>query len=200
MREEEYAYYVNKLPQNVGLETWIWRQIVTSQRAHAKYKWRSYAAEWTPPHENILRTPLDMFVALENVDSILSLADWVCVQLLHWQPGFLLEQNDRVYIRKQSKNYVKCQFYCSRPRILRNMQIEDQLKSTSNLLALSQTVSWKLRIQVLKNGTARRSRFHSLPLQNAVHWSHEESSNSAQKNTKSLIANCHLKSVLAKDI
>ena len=49
MRVEDYTHSVNKLPQNVGLETWIWRQIVTSQRAHAKYKWRSYAAEWTPP-------------------------------------------------------------------------------------------------------------------------------------------------------
>jgi len=29
VRVEEYAYYVNKLRQNVGLETWIWRQIVT---------------------------------------------------------------------------------------------------------------------------------------------------------------------------
>jgi len=27
-RVEEYRYYVNKLSQNVGLETWIWRQIV----------------------------------------------------------------------------------------------------------------------------------------------------------------------------
>jgi len=27
-------YYVNKLHQNVGLETWKWRQIVTSQTAH----------------------------------------------------------------------------------------------------------------------------------------------------------------------
>ena len=29
---EKYAYHVNKLRQNVGLETWKWRQIVTSQR------------------------------------------------------------------------------------------------------------------------------------------------------------------------
>ena len=34
VRAEEYAYCVNKLRQNVGLETWIWRQIVTSQTAH----------------------------------------------------------------------------------------------------------------------------------------------------------------------
>ena len=30
LRVEEYAYYVNKLRQNVGLKTWIWHQIVTS--------------------------------------------------------------------------------------------------------------------------------------------------------------------------
>jgi len=35
---EKYAYYVNKLRQNVGLETWKLRQIVTSQTAHTKYK------------------------------------------------------------------------------------------------------------------------------------------------------------------
>ena len=34
----EYAYCVKKLRQNFGLETWIWRQIVTSQTAHTKYK------------------------------------------------------------------------------------------------------------------------------------------------------------------
>jgi len=43
-----YAYYVNKLRQNVGLETWLWRQIETSQAAHAKYKWPPYATEWIP--------------------------------------------------------------------------------------------------------------------------------------------------------
>jgi len=42
-------YYVNKLRQNVGLETWIWRHIVTSQTAHTKYKWPPYATEWNPP-------------------------------------------------------------------------------------------------------------------------------------------------------
>ena len=42
---EEYAYYVNK-PR---LKTWIWRQIVTSQTAHTKYKWPPSATEWTPP-------------------------------------------------------------------------------------------------------------------------------------------------------
>jgi len=35
---EKYAYYVNKLRQNVGLETWKLRQIVTSQTAHTKCK------------------------------------------------------------------------------------------------------------------------------------------------------------------
>jgi len=49
MRVDEYAYYVNKLRQNVGLETWKWRQIVTSQTAYTKYKWPPYATEWNPP-------------------------------------------------------------------------------------------------------------------------------------------------------
>jgi len=34
---EKYAYYVNKLRQNVGLETWKWCQIVTSQTVHTKW-------------------------------------------------------------------------------------------------------------------------------------------------------------------
>jgi len=55
---EKYAYYVNKLRQNVGLETLTWRQIVTSQTAHTKYKWPPYATEWNRRHENFLRTPL----------------------------------------------------------------------------------------------------------------------------------------------
>ena len=41
---EEYAYFVNKL----RLKTWIWRQIVTSQTAHTKYKWPLSATEWNP--------------------------------------------------------------------------------------------------------------------------------------------------------
>jgi len=49
VRVEEYAYYVNKLRQNIGLETWIWRKIVTSQTAHTKYKQPPYATEWNPP-------------------------------------------------------------------------------------------------------------------------------------------------------
>ena len=55
---EEYAYYVNKLRQNLGLETWKWRKIVTSQTAHNKYKWPPYDPELKIPHENFLRTPL----------------------------------------------------------------------------------------------------------------------------------------------
>jgi len=58
MRVEEYAYCVNNLPQNIGSETWIWRQILTSQTAHTKYKWPPYATEGNHPHENFLRTPL----------------------------------------------------------------------------------------------------------------------------------------------
>jgi len=46
---EKDACYVNKLRQNVGLETWKWCQIVTSQRAHTKYKWPPYDPERTPP-------------------------------------------------------------------------------------------------------------------------------------------------------
>jgi len=40
--------YVNKLRLNVGLETWKWRQIVTSQTAHTKYKWLPHDAETNP--------------------------------------------------------------------------------------------------------------------------------------------------------
>jgi len=59
VRVEEYAYYVNKFRQNVGLETWLWRDVKL---------WRH--KQWTPntnahhtplnetPHENFLRTPL----------------------------------------------------------------------------------------------------------------------------------------------
>jgi len=57
MRVQNYAYYVNKLRQNVGWETWIWRQIVTSQRPHTTKKWLPYATEWNPHHCNFLRTP-----------------------------------------------------------------------------------------------------------------------------------------------
>ena len=49
MDVEKYAYYVNKRRQIVGLETWKWRQIVTSQTAHTKCKWPPYDPEQTPP-------------------------------------------------------------------------------------------------------------------------------------------------------
>jgi len=48
-RVEGYAYCVNKLRQNVALETWIWSQIVTSQTAHFKYKWPPCATQWNLP-------------------------------------------------------------------------------------------------------------------------------------------------------
>ena len=47
-RVNEYAYYVNKLRQNVGLETWIWRRIVTSQRPHTTNNKSPYATEDPP--------------------------------------------------------------------------------------------------------------------------------------------------------
>ena len=49
VRVEKYTYYVNKLHQNVGLETWIWRQIMTSQRLPTTNKWPPYATDWNPP-------------------------------------------------------------------------------------------------------------------------------------------------------
>ena len=45
---EKYAYNVNKLRQKVSLETWIWRQIVTSQTVDTKRKWPPHATEWKP--------------------------------------------------------------------------------------------------------------------------------------------------------
>ena len=50
---EKFAYYVNKLRQNVGLETWKRRQIVTSQTAHTKHKWQPRDPESNPPNENL---------------------------------------------------------------------------------------------------------------------------------------------------
>ena len=60
---EKYACYVNKLRQTVGLETWKFRQIVTSQTAHTKCKWPPYDPEPPPlpAHENFLPTPLIPF-------------------------------------------------------------------------------------------------------------------------------------------
>ena len=49
MDVEKYAYYVNKRRQNVGLKTWKWRQIVTSQTTHTKCKWPPYDPEPNPP-------------------------------------------------------------------------------------------------------------------------------------------------------
>ena len=56
--QKNMHYFVKKLRQNVGLETWKWRQIVMSQTANTKYKWPPYDPELKPPHENLLRTPL----------------------------------------------------------------------------------------------------------------------------------------------
>ena len=50
---EKFAYYVNKLRQNVRLETWKWRQIVTSKTAHIKHKWQPRDPESPPPNENL---------------------------------------------------------------------------------------------------------------------------------------------------
>jgi len=58
VRVEENACCVNKLRQNVGFETCIWRQIMTSQTAHTKYKWPLYATEWKFPNKNFLRASL----------------------------------------------------------------------------------------------------------------------------------------------
>jgi len=56
-------YYVRKLRQNVGLETWKWPQIVTSQTANTKYKW--------PPYDPEPKPPMKVF----------------CVR--HWRPGII---------------------------------------------------------------------------------------------------------------
>ena len=53
---EKCAYYINKLRQNVGLETCKWRQIVTSQTAHTKYKW--------PPMTLNQSSPMKIFCVL----------------------------------------------------------------------------------------------------------------------------------------
>jgi len=49
----------------LGWKTWIWRQIITSQTTHTKYKWRHMPLN-KPPHENFLRTPLGQSVV--NLD------------------------------------------------------------------------------------------------------------------------------------
>jgi len=65
VRVEEYAYYVIKLRQNGGLETWIWCQNLRSQTAHTKNNWPPYATEW-PPHDNFLRTPVKELLAISK--------------------------------------------------------------------------------------------------------------------------------------
>ena len=55
---EKYAYYVNKLRQNVVLGNMTMASNCDVQTAHIKYKWPPYATEWNPTHENFLRTPL----------------------------------------------------------------------------------------------------------------------------------------------
>ena len=46
---EKYAYYVNKLRQNVGLETCKWRQIVTSQQRTPNANAHHVTLNQTPP-------------------------------------------------------------------------------------------------------------------------------------------------------
>jgi len=71
VRVEEYADYVNKFLQNVGLETWIWRQIVTSQRAHTKYKWPPHATEWNPPWKrSVYATDQIILIDIANSERI----------------------------------------------------------------------------------------------------------------------------------
>ena len=66
VRVEEYAYYVNNRRQNVGLETWTWRQSSTSQTASTKYK-RPPLATDRNPHENFLRTPLAVAIVSYSI-------------------------------------------------------------------------------------------------------------------------------------
>jgi len=92
---EKYAYYVNKLRQNVGLETWKRRRIVTSQRAHTKYKCPPYDPERTPPWK---------FSAYAT--------DWTQDAVSEWRCHWLSEQKYWLfycfrmfaYIRKFSRN------------------------------------------------------------------------------------------------
>jgi len=68
VRVQEYGYYVNQLRWDIGFETWVWRQIVTSQTAHTKYKWPPCATEWNPPMEIFTRTPLILCVIALNIN------------------------------------------------------------------------------------------------------------------------------------
>jgi len=60
VRVEEYAYYVNKLRQIVGLENdydvKLWRYKEHTPNANDHHLPLIY----TPPHENFLRTPLQL--------------------------------------------------------------------------------------------------------------------------------------------
>ena len=67
-------YYVYKLRQNVGLETWTWRQIVTSQTAHTKYKW--------PPYDPEPKTPPWKFSAYATASQIIRHAQCLLVTKL----------------------------------------------------------------------------------------------------------------------
>jgi len=74
---EKYVYYANKLRQNVGLEIWLWREILTSQTAHTIQKWRPYVTEWTPPMkifcvhhwQQLLRSKISLNFARHCVDN-----------------------------------------------------------------------------------------------------------------------------------
>jgi len=54
------SYYVNKLRQNVGLETWndvkLWRHKQRTPNTNDHHM----TLKQTPPHENFLRTPLNV--------------------------------------------------------------------------------------------------------------------------------------------
>ena len=74
--EEKYAYYVNKLRQNVGLKTWKWRQIVTSQTAHTKYKW--------PPYDREPKSPMKIFCVDHSASHIRMTAKDIADVTLDW--------------------------------------------------------------------------------------------------------------------
>ena len=59
VRVEDYVHCFKELWENVGSETWIWRQIVTSQAAH--HTQMTTICHWMnpPPFENFLRIPLN---------------------------------------------------------------------------------------------------------------------------------------------
>jgi len=47
--KEVNSLFINNLRQNIGLETWKWHQIVTSQTAQTKYKRPPYDPQPNPP-------------------------------------------------------------------------------------------------------------------------------------------------------